>query len=37
MFSYSPIKTKYSYNQRVIEEVLSRMVEEENNNSDDDF
>ena len=37
MFSYSPIKTKYSYNQRVIEEVLSRMVEGENNNSADDF
>ena len=37
MFSYSPIKTKDSYNQHVIEEILSRMVEEENNNSVDDF
>ncbi|MDY3907497.1 MAG: hypothetical protein SOZ42_02505 [Candidatus Enterosoma sp.] len=37
MFSYSSIKTKDSYNQHVIEEILSRMVEEENNNSDDGF
>ena len=37
MFSYSSIKTKDSYNQCVIEEILSRMVEEENNNSDDGF
>ena len=37
MFSYSSIKTKDSYNQHVIEEILSRMVEEENNNSVDDF
>lgn len=29
MFSYSSIKTKDSYNQCVIEEILSRMVEEE--------